>query len=80
AELGLSSSKEEEVTDSTRIPPYQRYRGFIKAILIICISLGLIVLSWDVLMNDGIITSNIYNIFDEESPIAAHELTANDSK
>nr|HDN01147.1 AAA family ATPase [Deltaproteobacteria bacterium] len=77
AELGLSGSKEEKDKDCTRIPPYLRYRGLIKAVLIICISLGLLVLWWDVLMNEGILTSSIYNIFDEDNPMAGHELTVN---
>ncbi|MCK4603499.1 MAG: AAA family ATPase [Deltaproteobacteria bacterium] len=83
AELRLSGSKDEKDTESIPITPYHRYSQLIKAamiiiILFIVVSLGLLVLWWSVLMNDGILTGSIYNSFDKDNPVAAHELITNE--
>ncbi len=77
-ELRLSGSKDEKDAESVTIPPYRRYSRLIKAVMIIVVSLGLLVLWWGVLVDDGILTSSSDNFFNKDNPVAAHELIAND--
>ena len=82
AELRLSGSEDEKDTESITITPYRRHSQLIKAVIIIAIlfivvSLGLLVLWWGVLINDGILASSIYNSFNKDNPVAAHELIKN---
>ena len=82
-ELRLSGSKDEKDAETVTISPYRRYSRLIRAVMIIVIlflvvSLGLLVLWWDVQMSSGILTSSTDNIFNKDNPVAAHELIAND--
>ena len=77
AELRLSGSKDEKDADSKTIPLYRRYSRFIKAVMIIVVLFGVLVLWWGVLVDDGILTSSD-NFFDKDNPVAAHELITND--
>jgi general secretion pathway protein A len=70
AELRLPGSNDEKDIKNITNIFYHRYSRLIKAamimiILFIVVSLGLLVLWWDVLMNDGILTSSIYDSFDK---------------